>query len=1630
MEASEWLRNIRKDENGDLDWASLYKESKYAQTMPASELRQPGGHLPEGSWEYIGPRNVDVPYRQYFGNGAISGRVNSIAFSTDPVTSQQVMYIATPYGGVRKSTDGGVTWTLKSTGNTWPQLHTSCLTIDPNNPNTIYVGTGDYRGSFGGGGNGNGYGMGIMRSTDGGATWDSTFNADSIAAMGSNVAVSKIVVVPASGPRKKTIIATTGRGQATGTGALWIYQFGTGAGDNQWRRVLIPFGDWGGLAMSIPDAGGVRRVYAGKAGGSPEIWRTEDNGLNWTQCTTPATPSNPNSNFDLACSSYLPNAVFCLLADTPSGNVYRSNDKGVGWTGMGTTIPATLDTNGNYNWSQSTYDWHITVAGWNDGQPRDAVYVGLIDLVCSRYGNDSWTSIGRTYYTDSYIHNDQHCMAVNPLNSSEVWAGNDGGIYKIVHSRAPNTWTYSSYNAGLNNTQFYTMGSHVRDFGQYRIFGGTQDNGTPMNRVTATDFSDWTSVPSGGDGSHVGQDRVLTSVRYASVNNLQVYRSTDSGNAWSEISFRTGSFPNIVYWKGQPTAFIAPIAVSEGVANTLFAGTDRIWVFNGTTWSERARPAALVATEVITAIKAPGITNRIYFGTNLGKFYYSNDNGLSAVQMSTNLPAVSISSITCDPNDQNFVILSQTALGQRNLWRTSAISPTGSWTNVSGPTSGDTNLRLPQAPVNQVLMDPDDPRNTWYVASDLGIFMTTTGGAVFTNLGTSHGLPQIQVNGLAFNPQTRHLHAGTFGHGAWRIQVPVTTGSITFAPDSVRGGGLSVGTITISTPAPYDGHLFILQSPSPFVTLPLTVKILEGQTSANFLVGTTDPDTDVTATVNAYLGNRTFSGTLNITENQLGSFILDKTEAFGGSEGSIGTLTLKSGDVAGTGGIDVDVLSSHPGHAWVSPVAHIPEGYSSTSVSVNTSVVSTFQMVTISCTFEGQTLSDTLYVKPNRPLTLVLDKTEALGGSVDVTGTITLDAAAAIGNQSVILTSSNTAAATVPATVAVPSGYDTATFAITTKVVNQVRPVTITASCNGGSKTASFNVMPNRPSSLVIDPTVTMGGTDNATATVTLDGPATGTNQLVSISATTLTPISIPTTVSVPAGYASATFEITTKKVTADKFVTVTVTCNGGSKSASLLVLANKVNLLTIAPDPVLGGTEPSVGTVTLLAAASSSGQLVTLSSSNPSAASVPGSVTVPAGYDAATFPITSYPVAADTTVTITATCNGESRTDTLQVISHKMASLVIDQVAVLGGSEPASATATISGAAPPSGRTVTLTSSNPAAASVPVSAFISPGYDAVAFAVNTGTVSVDTTVTITGSLNGTTRSDTLIVQANWVVGFTLDVSTAVGGHEHPVGTVTLRGAARPAGQPVSVVSSNTNRAVVSDPVVVPAGYDAVNCVITTKPATTSGNVTLTASANGKSKAVILRVIPPRLIEFTLSPSNTLGGVRIVATATIGHPAPAGLSATITKTSANVNPPPAVGFATGATTKTFNIPTTAVTAWQSSLVRATIGDITIARTLILTPGGLLSLTCSPASVIGGNPSTGTVTMTGTATSGGAVVALTATPGASVPGSVTIPGGLSSKTFTVSTVVTTTTKVVTITATKDGTTVTGTLTVTP
>lgn len=280
--------------------------------------------------------------------------------------------------------------------------------------------------------------------------------------------------------------------------------------------------------------------------------------------------------------------------------------------------------------------------------------------------------------------------------------------------------------------------------------------------------------------------------------------------------------------------------------------------------------------------------------------------------------------------------------------------------------------------------------------------------------------------------------------------------------------------------------------------------------------------------------------------------------------------------------------------------------------------------------------------------TLAVSPTSVAGG-VNATGTVTLSIPAPSGGTVVSLSSANTAAATVPASVTVPAGSSSAPFTIVSKPVASTVTFNLSASYRGVTRTAPLTVQAPELSGLTLTPASVPGGCKTSTGKVTLTGKAPAGGVVVTLTNTNPA-ATVPASVTVPAGANNASFTINTTAVTASESGTITASRGSVSKSGNLTV--RPVGLLTLAlsPNPVTGPGQVT-GTVTLECPAPSGGVAVALSSSSTAVAQVGSpSLTVPAGALSATFLVTTADVSAVSTANIKAVANGTQKTVKLTV--------------------------------------------------------------------------------------------------------------------------------------------------------------------------------------------------------------------------------------------------------------------------------------------------------------------------------------------------------------------------------------------
>lgn len=577
---------------------------------------------------------------------------------------------------------------------------------------------------------------------------------------------------------------------------------------------------------------------------------------------------------------------------------------------------------------------------------------------------------------------------------------------------------------------------------------------------------------------------------------------------------------------------------------------------------------------------------------------------------------------------------------------------------------------------------------TWVkvAAPGVSIYNTYPGGRYSTMSGTSMATPHVAGEAaaiLAQNPslsiaQVESLIVGNVDPylpydaqsivaGAGRINVykallaagggaaSVSVSSLALNPTSVQGGSASTATLTLTGTAPTGGTQVTVYSDSASATVPATVTVAAGQSSTTFTVTTTSVTSATTANVTATVGSVSKAAALTITAPSvavtLNSVSVSPTTIASGATGT-GTVTLSG--PAGAGGISVSLSSGNTTVATVASSVTVPAGSQSATFAVVGRTVSATTSVTLYATYGSTTRTTTITV--NKAVTaaalssVALNPTTVTSGSGS-TGTVTLSAAAPAGGAVVAL-SSNTSAVTVPASVTVPAGSTSATFAVSTSSVSTSTSATITGSYSGVTRTAVLTVNPaSLTIRLSVSPTTVSGGT-SVTGTVTLSGRVPSGSVIVTLASGNAA-VKVPATLVLPSGYTSRSFTLTTRAVSTTTNVLLTASTSTSSSSTILTVRPPVVRKVTLAPAKVKAGGK-TTATVVLDTAAPAGGVPVSITCAS-SAATVPSTVTVPAGKKKVSFKVQTTGSSA-TSVVVTASTGSEGNSAQLTILAKKAA--------------------------------------------------------------------------------------------------------------------------------------------------------------------------------------------------------------------------------------------------------------------------------------------------------------------------------------------------------------------------------------
>ena len=417
--------------------------------------------------------------------------------------------------------------------------------------------------------------------------------------------------------------------------------------------------------------------------------------------------------------------------------------------------------------------------------------------------------------------------------------------------------------------------------------------------------------------------------------------------------------------------------------------------------------------------------------------------------------------------------------------------------------------------------------------------VTVPAGQTFTT--TSVPTKSVSANATAVLSATAYGYTKT----ATLAITPSIPSSITMTPNAVVGGAASVGKVTLNGPAGPDGAVVTLVSSSPKVTVPATVTVPAGATSATFTASTATVPSNISATVRATFNGTTVTGTLAVQAPKPSAVAYNPVVLTGGKSG-VGTVTLNG--KAPAGGYEV-LLTADNGIFTIPASVTVAEGASSATFPVSALVVDTNTVVTTTATANGTTVTKTITVAA--PVLSTVTVASTLNGGASTVGKVTLTGIAPAGGVMVSLVSNN-AGLSVPATVTVPEGALSANFTATSVAVNTDTTGTVVATQGTVSKSANVTVRAAVVSSLTASPTSLKGG-NNITFRVTL-GSAAGPSGTVVTLTSANSAVTVPATVTVPAGASTVTFTGTTTAVTAVTSGAVSAVTGVTTKSVTITV--------------------------------------------------------------------------------------------------------------------------------------------------------------------------------------------------------------------------------------------------------------------------------------------------------------------------------------------------------------------------------------------------------------------------------------------------------------------------------------------
>lgn len=682
------------------------------------------------------------------GPTTLGGRVSDVAvYEKDP----RIFYVATASGGVWKTENGGAK--LEPIFDKQPSLATGAVAVNPNDPNDVWVGTGE-----GSSRNSTCYGDGLYHSTDGGKTW-------TLVGFEKCRQFSRITFDPNN---SKTILVAA-------LGNLWGTNpdrglFKTTDGGKTWKKV-IDGGDKVGVIDVVYNAKNSKIVLAAtwerlrvpynfySRSANNAIWRSTDGGDHWTKITK-GMPKGDLGRIGLDIMRSNPKICVATIDAKDGGGYFRSEDEGQSWVQTSKLDPR-------------PFYFSVPRIDPND---ENRCYLPGTEL---QFSDDK----GKTFKTMGDMHPDHHAFWIDPKDSNHMIDGNDGGL---VQSRdRGKSWEFL---ATMRIGQFYAVDYNMMK--PYWFGGGAQDNGswigpsqTNHGGVLYYDFVGFQF----GDGFHVQFDKADSEWFYSESQGGGIMKSSrinGSDQSVRPTNAKTGEPASEKYRFNWSTPFV----LSPYNQSTIYMGGNKVFksIDKGVHWKAISPdlttndPSKLKPVEgdiinsgaelhctIITLNESPNKPGVLWAGTDDGLIQVSQDDGSTWKEVGANISGVPKSTWV------SRVAPSRYQAGRCYVsfdgHRTNDYKPYVYMTEDFGATWKNITGNLPDGSV-YVVKEGIKNEKLLFAGTEFGLFVSLDQGANWTKYVTG-SWPNVRVDDVTIHQRDMDLLIATHGRSFWSIPI-------------------------------------------------------------------------------------------------------------------------------------------------------------------------------------------------------------------------------------------------------------------------------------------------------------------------------------------------------------------------------------------------------------------------------------------------------------------------------------------------------------------------------------------------------------------------------------------------------------------------------------------------------------------------------------------------------------------------------------------------------------------------------------------------------------------------------------------------------------------------------------------